>query len=213
MKIENKKILHTDILIIGGGTAGCYAALTIREKSDYSIIIAEKANIKRSGCLAAGVNAINAYIVKGRKPEDYVDYAKKDADGIVREDLLMTMSEGLNRVTDKMEKLGLVILKDENGEYVARGNRNIKINGENMKPLLAEAVSKLTDCTVINRINTENAEVSHVKVHGVNATVLKQPYGEIDIIWANGDRYFIVSSNDYDTALAVAESMKLVQKK
>ena len=50
----------------------------------------------------------------------------------------MTMSEGLNRVTDKMEKLGLVILKDENGEYVARGNRNIKINGENMKPLLAE---------------------------------------------------------------------------
>ena len=73
MKIENKKILHTDILIIGGGTAGCYAALTIREKADYSIIIAEKANIKRSGCLAAGVNAINAYIVKGRKPEDYVN--------------------------------------------------------------------------------------------------------------------------------------------
>ena len=66
---------------------------------------------------------------------------------------------------------------------------------------------------MINRINTENAEVSHVKVHDVNATVLKQPYGEIDIIWANGDRYFIVSSNDYDTALAVAESMKLVQKK
>lgn len=78
MQIENKKILHTDILIVGGGTAGCYAALTIREKSDYSIIIAEKANIKRSGCLAAGVNAINAYIVKGRKPEDYVEYAKKD---------------------------------------------------------------------------------------------------------------------------------------
>lgn len=166
MKIENKKILHTDILIIGGGTAGCYAALTIREKSDYSIIIAEKANIKRSGCLAAGVNAINAYIVKDRKPEDYVDYAKKDADGIVREDLLMTMSEGLNRVTDKMEKLGLVILKDENGEYVARGNRNIKINGENMKPLLAEAVSKLTDCTVINRINITDYIVENNTIKG-----------------------------------------------
>ena len=166
MKIENKKILHTDILIIGGGTAGCYAALTIREKSDYSIIIAEKANIKRSGCLAAGVNAINAYIVKGRKPEDYVDYAKKDADGIVREDLLMTMSEGLNRVTDKMEKLGLVILKDENGEYVARGNRNIKINGENMKPLLAEAVLKLTDCTVINRINITDYIVENNTIKG-----------------------------------------------
>lgn len=166
MQIEKRQILHTDILIIGGGTAGCYAALTIREHSDYSVIIAEKANIKRSGCLAAGVNAINAYIVKGNKPEDYVNYAKKDADGIVREDLLMTMSEGLNRVTDKMEKLGLVILKDENGEYVARGNRNIKINGENMKPLLADAVSKLPDVTVLNRINITDYIVEDNVIRG-----------------------------------------------
>ena len=166
MQIENKKILHTDILIIGGGTAGCYAALTIREKSDYSIVIAEKANIKRSGCLAAGVNAINAYIVDGRKPEDYVEYAKKDADGIVREDLLMTMSEGLNRVTHKMEDLGLVILKDENGNYVARGNRNIKINGENMKPLLAKAVEKLEDVTILNRINITDYIVEENEIKG-----------------------------------------------
>lgn len=166
MQIENKKILHTDILIIGGGTAGCYAALTIREQSDYSIVIAEKANIKRSGCLAAGVNAINAYIVDGRKPEDYVEYAKKDADGIVREDLLMTMSEGLNRVSHKMENLGLVILKDENGNYVARGNRNIKINGENMKPLLAKAVEKLEDVTILNRINITDYIVEENEIKG-----------------------------------------------
>ncbi len=166
MKIENKKRLHTDILIIGGGTAGCYAALTIRENSDYSVIIAEKANIKRSGCLAAGVNAINAYIVKGRTPQDYVDYAKKDADGIVREDLLLTMSEGLNRVTEKMERLGLVILKDENGEYVARGNRNIKINGENIKPILASAVEALPDVTVLNRINITDYIVEENTIKG-----------------------------------------------
>lgn len=153
MQINGLNRLATDVLIIGGGTAGCYAALTIREKSDASIIIAEKANIKRSGCLAAGVNAINAYIVEGRKPEDYVDYAKKDADDIVREDLLLTMSERLNEVTARMEKLGLVILKDENGRYVARGNRNIKINGENIKPILADAVNSLKNVTVINRLN------------------------------------------------------------
>ena len=153
MQIIGLNRLTTDVLIIGGGTAGCYAALTIREKSDASIIIAEKANIKRSGCLAAGVNAINAYIVEGRKPEDYVEYAKKDADDIVREDLLLTMSERLNEVTAKMENLGLVILKDENGRYVARGNRNIKINGENIKPILADAVNSLENVTVINRLN------------------------------------------------------------
>ena len=166
MGIANRKILHTDILIIGGGTAGCYAALTVREHSDYSIIIAEKANIKRSGCLAAGVNAINAYIVKGRKPEDYVDYCRKDADGIVREDLLLSMSQGLNRVTDKLEKLGLVILKDENGEYVARGNRNIKINGENMKPLLAKAVEELDNCQILNRVNITDYIVENNQILG-----------------------------------------------
>lgn len=166
MNIEQKEVLYTDILIIGGGTAGCYAAMTIREHSDYSVVIAEKANIKRSGCLAAGVNALNAYIVKGRKPQDYVDYAKKDADNIVREDLLLTMSEGLNRVTAKMEQLGLVILKDENGEYVARGNRNIKINGENFKPLLADAVAKLSDVTVINQLNITDYIVKDNHIEG-----------------------------------------------
>ncbi|WP_026888408.1 adenylyl-sulfate reductase subunit alpha [Clostridium beijerinckii] len=163
------KKLETDVLIIGGGTAGCYAALTIRENSNASVLILEKANIKRSGCLAAGVNAINAYIVKGRTPEDYVDYAKKDADNIVREDLLLTMSQGLNKVTKKLEDLGLVILKDENGEYVARGNRNIKINGENIKPILADAVQELNDVTVMNQVNVIDYIVKDNQILGAFA--------------------------------------------
>jgi len=163
------KQLETDILIIGGGTAGCYAALTIREHSNATVLIVEKANIKRSGCLAAGVNAINAYIVKGRTPQDYVDYSKKDADNIVREDLLLTMSEGLNRVTKKMEDLGLVILKDENGEYVARGNRNIKINGENIKPILADAVKALSNVTIMNQVNVTDYIVKDNQILGAFA--------------------------------------------
>jgi adenylylsulfate reductase subunit A len=163
MKTEK---ISTDVLIIGGGTAGCYAALTISENSDKKVLICEKAHIKRSGCLAAGVNALNAYIVEGRKPQDYVDYAKKDADGIVREDLLLTMSEKLNEVTDRLEKLGLVILKDENGKYVTRGNRNLKINGENIKPILADAVEKAKNVTVLNRVNIFDYSVKDDKING-----------------------------------------------
>ena len=166
MEITKQQIIHTDVLIIGGGTAGCYAALTIREKSDAKIVIAEKANIKRSGCLAAGVNAINAYIVKEKNPQDYVDYARKDADEIVRGDLLLTMSEHLNEVTSKMEQLGLVILKDENGDYVARGNRNIKINGENIKPILADAVNQLDNVEVINHLNITDYIVEDNTIKG-----------------------------------------------
>lgn len=163
MKTEK---ISTDVLVIGGGTAGCYAALTISENSDKKVLICEKAHIKRSGCLAAGVNALNAYIVEGRKPQDYVDYAKKDADGIVREDLLLTMSEKLNEVTHRLEKLGLVILKDENGKYVTRGNRNLKINGENIKPILADAVEKAKNVTVLNRVNIFDYSVKDNKING-----------------------------------------------
>ena len=163
MKTEK---ISTDVLIIGGGTAGCYAALTISENSDKKVLICEKAHIKRSGCLAAGVNALNAYIVEGRKPQDYVDYAKKDADGIVREDLLLTMSEKLNEVTDRLEKLGLAILKDENGKYVTRGTRNLKINGENIKPILADAVEKAKNVTVLNRVNIFDYSVKDNKING-----------------------------------------------
>lgn len=160
------RIIDTDVLIIGGGTAGCFAGITLGKKKDLDVLIVEKANIVRSGCLAAGVNAINAYITKGRVPQDYVDYCKKDADGIVREDLLLSMSERLNHVTKIMEDLGLVILKDENGEYVARGNRNIKINGENIKPILADAVKKQDNVTVINHLNITDFIVENNEIKG-----------------------------------------------
>ena len=164
-RLKNR-IIDTDVLIIGGGTAGCFAGITLGKKKNLDVLIVEKANIVRSGCLAAGVNAINAYITKGRVPQDYVDYCKKDADGIVREDLLLSMSERLNHVTKVMEDLGLVILKDENGDYVARGNRNIKINGENIKPILADAVKKQDNVTVINHLNITDFIVENNEIKG-----------------------------------------------
>lgn len=172
-KLQLKQI-HTDVLVIGGGTAGCYAALTISRNSQLSVLIAEKANIKRSGCLAAGVNAINAYIVKGHKPQDYVDYATKDANGIVRKDLLLTAAQHFNEVTEDMERLGLVILKDENGDYVARGNRNIKINGENFKPILAKAVKEAERVEVLNNVNITDLLVEDNRVYGAVGFSIKE---------------------------------------
>ena len=164
--LGKKERLRTDILIIGGGTAGCYAALTIGKASDARIIVAEKAHIKRSGCLAAGVNAINCYILPNRTVQDYVDYATKDAEGIVRDDLLRTMCERVNGTVHELERLGLVILKDGQGNYVARGNRNIKINGENIKPILASAVESLANCQVINQLVITDYIVKNNRIYG-----------------------------------------------
>lgn len=161
MKIEK---INSDVLIIGGGTAGCYAAIKLAEAdSSLKIVIAEKANIKRSGCLAAGVNALNAYISEGHVPQDYVDYASNDANGIVRNDLLLSMSEHLNDVTHDLEKRGLVILKDENGKYVTRGWRNLKINGENIKVILADGVKQHKNIQVLNHVNITDYKTAVVE--------------------------------------------------
>lgn len=172
LKIE---YIDTDILIAGGGTAGCYAALKLAGKTRRRIMIAEKANIKRSGCLAAGVNALNAYITKGRTPDFYVDYAEHDAEGIARGDLLLTMSERLNKCTAELEKLGLVILKNSDGSYAERGTRNIKINGENIKPILAAAVHKLPSVKIHNHMNIIDFIVKDNKIYGAAAIDVQKP--------------------------------------
>ncbi|MDO4515897.1 MAG: adenylyl-sulfate reductase subunit alpha [Bacillota bacterium] len=146
--------LTTDLLIIGGGTAGCYAAITAaRQDPELRILVAEKAHVKRSGCLAAGVNAINAYITPGQTPRDYLEFVRWDAEGILRDDLVLSMAQEFNQAAEDLERMGLVIQKDEEGNYVSRGKQNIKINGENLKPILAGALTQFPNVTVLNHVN------------------------------------------------------------
>lgn len=149
----NSKILETDILIIGGGTSGCWSAIEIGETSNAKVILAEKANVKRSGCLAAGVNAINAYINEGESIDSYTDYVRDEFEGVVREDLVYSIAKGLNKSTDKLHLMGLPILKDKKGKFASRGKRSIKINGEGIKPLIAKEALNKKNVSVIERIN------------------------------------------------------------
>ncbi|RMF88871.1 MAG: adenylyl-sulfate reductase subunit alpha [Methanobacteriota archaeon] len=160
------KKIETDILIIGGGTAGCYAAVEAKEQNpDLKVVILEKGHIERSGCLAAGMNAINAYINPGETPETFVEYVKNDAMGLVREDLVRSIAEELNRTVKKVEGWGLPILKDESGNYQARGRWNIKINGESLKPILAKA-ARDAGAEVYNRVVVTNLLLDQGRIAG-----------------------------------------------
>lgn len=168
------KIITTDILIIGGGAAGCFSALKASSDEKIKILIAEKANIKRSGCLAAGVNALNAYITEGETPQSFLDYVKEEFNGIIREDLVYTIAKRLNSVTKTIEDYGLPILKDEEGNYKSRGKRSIKINGENIKPLLAEQVLKKKNIEVLNGVNITDYILKGNKVIGAYGFSIKE---------------------------------------
>jgi len=155
MKIE-RKIIDTDILIIGGGTSGCMAAVEAKEKfPNLKVTILEKAHIDRSGCLAGGMNAINAYINKGETADSFTEYVKWDSCGLIREDLVKSMAELFEYSVKKVEKWGLPILSDDKGNYQARGRWNIKINGESLKPILAKA-ARSAGAQVYNWIVTTN---------------------------------------------------------
>jgi adenylylsulfate reductase, subunit A len=158
--------IKTDVLIIGAGAAGSYAGIVLGEKSDKNVLVVDKSNIVRSGCLAAGVNALNAYINKGYTEDDYLEYVKREFKGVVREDLVYSVAKRLNSVTEKMESLGLPIMKDEDGEYVKRGKRSIKINGEYIKPLLYEALKKSDNIELLENTNVFDYIVKSGKVIG-----------------------------------------------
>ncbi len=142
----------TDILIIGGGTAGCLAAVEARMVApELEVLILEKANIERSGCLAAGMNAINAYLHPGETPESFLRYVRYDAMGLCREDLVLSQAGELNAAVDRVTDWGLPILRDENGRPARRGRWNLKINGERLKPLIARQARR-AGARVLNRV-------------------------------------------------------------
>jgi len=158
--------LDTDILIIGGGAAGCMAAIEVK-KLDPSIecVVMEKAHIERSGCLAMGLNAINAYLTPGETPETYVRYVKDEFLGIIREDLVYSIAKGLKESVKQVEELGLPIEKDQSGNYRNRGKRSIRIYGERLKPILAAAVYR-ANAKVLNRVVATNFIFDGERVRG-----------------------------------------------
>lgn len=161
--------LSADIVVVGGGAAGCFAAVTLKEMSPQTdVLVIEKAHIKRSGCLAAGVNAINAYLNPGETPETFVHYVKKDSAGLIREDLVGTIGQRLNRVTEKLESWGLPFVKDEQGRYKARGKRNVEIVGESIKPVIASALQK-SGARILNRTVAGNYILKNGRAAGVFA--------------------------------------------
>lgn len=161
-----QETIEVDILIIGGGTAGCMAAVEAREKNpSLKVVIMEKAHIQRSGCLAAGVNAINVYLHPGETPDSFVKYVRWQALGICREDLTLSMIKEVNQAVERVESWGLPIKKDEKGNYLRRGRWNIEILGESLKPILAEAAIK-SGVIVLNRVVATNLILDGNRVVG-----------------------------------------------
>ena len=155
MRIKTK-FVDCDILVVGGGMGGTGAAYEARYWGrDLKIVVAEKANIDRSGAVAQGLYAINCYMGMQwdeNQPEDHVRYARNDLMGLVREDLAYDMARHVDSTVHKFEEWGLPMMRDpETGRYQREGKWQIMIHGESYKPIVAEAARKSAD-EIYNRI-------------------------------------------------------------
>ncbi len=147
---------NIDVLVAGAGLGGTGAAFEARYwGKNKKIVIAEKANINRSGAVAQGLYAINCYMgtrFGENNPEDHVRYARMDLMGMLREDLLFDMARHVDSAVHQFEEWGMPIMRDpKSGSYLREGRWQIMIHGESYKPLVAEAATKSADKT-FNRI-------------------------------------------------------------
>jgi adenylylsulfate reductase subunit A len=155
-----------DLLIVGGGAAGCVAAVEARERDpSLRVVVMEKAHVYRSGCLAAGISALNAYLTVGETAESFLRYAIRETVGVVRDDLTLSMAHELNAQVKRVEEWGLPIPRDELGNPLKRGRASIKIFGERIKPILGKR-AEASGAVIMNRINATGLALRDGRVVG-----------------------------------------------
>jgi succinate dehydrogenase/fumarate reductase flavoprotein subunit len=111
--------LGADVLVIGGGTAGCVAAIKAKEAlPEGTVLLLEKANVKRSGAIALGMDGVNNAVVPGHAtPEQYVREITMANDGIVNQKAILAYAEQSFGMIQELESWGVKFQKTATGDY------------------------------------------------------------------------------------------------
>lgn len=99
---------ETDVLVIGGGTAGSVAAIKAQEAlPNGKVLLLEKANVKRSGAIALGMDGVNNAVIPGHAtPEQYVKEITMANDGIVNQEAVLAYARQSFAMIQKLESWG-----------------------------------------------------------------------------------------------------------
>ncbi len=108
-----------DVLVIGGGTAGPMAALKAKKKNPKAtVILLEKANVKRSGAISMGMDGLNNAVIPGyATPEQYTKEITIANDGIVDQKPVLKYAQNCYSIIEELDSYGIRFLKNENGDF------------------------------------------------------------------------------------------------
>lgn len=115
----NTQYLKTDFLVVGGGTAGTMAAIKAKQANpEGEVLILEKANIRRSGAIAMGMDGVNTAVIPGNStPEQYVREITIANDGILNQKAVYETGRLGFSVIQELESWGVKFQKDHEGNY------------------------------------------------------------------------------------------------
>ena len=114
--------MDTDVLVIGGGTAGPMAAVKAKEQNPkLRVMLLEKANVKRSGAISMGMDGLNNAVIPGHAtPEQYVKEITVANDGIVNQRTVMAYARNSFAMIEELDRWGVKFEKDETGDYAVK---------------------------------------------------------------------------------------------
>ncbi len=107
---EKIQIIETDVVIVGGGVAGCLAAIGVAEAGAKSVILEKGGIIERSGSIAGGVDHFFAVLEEGPEwdtPEYLLRHIPAITEGVTDIDVCATMIHGLKGMVHRLEKMGV----------------------------------------------------------------------------------------------------------
>ena len=164
--------METDILIIGGGSAGSMAAIVASEQNPKAkVLVIEKGEIHRSGSIAMGMDALNIVVQPGiSTPETYVNSAQIATDGIVDYKPSYVMAERSYSILKRLEGWGIRFPKDEQDKYIslqvhAKGKFLLEMDSPILKLVLAEKLKEL-GVQVLNRVMITKLLESNGTIYG-----------------------------------------------
>lgn len=154
-----KDIIKTELLIIGGGIAGMQAAITAAE-AGTSVVVAEKADTRRSGSGANGNDHFMCYIpeIHGEDFQRVISEINEGMEGGPWQDqvMLRKMMKRSYSIIQKWESYGIQMRPT--GKWVFEGHAmpgrqiyHLKYDGSNQKPILTQQALK-RGVKIINKV-------------------------------------------------------------
>ena len=156
--IMNIRRMETDILIIGGGSAGCMAAIRANELSPQTeISIWEKGDFKYSGSIARGMDALNIVCLPNlTDPDLYLEAINISCKGVVDAKPSYVMAERSYALLKKLERWGIRFIKGKDGnyrtlQYHVKGRFQTAMDEPDLKLILARKVVD-AGVNIVNRV-------------------------------------------------------------